>query len=52
MFPLFMSGTRKKIWRASLRLRLITLGLAPLLVAFPIIALFIAASHDISIASR
>ena len=37
MFPLFMSGTRKKIWRASLRLRLITLGLAPLLVAFPII---------------
>ena len=37
MPPRFMSLFRPGRWRGSLRLRLVALGLAPLLVAFPII---------------
>jgi PAS domain S-box-containing protein len=37
MRPFFLSGKRTDTWRASLRLRMMVLGLAPLLVAFPII---------------
>ncbi len=33
----FLPDSRKNPWRASLRLRMVTLGLAPLIVAFPII---------------
>jgi PAS domain S-box-containing protein len=37
MRPFSPSGKRTDTWRASLRLRMMVLGLAPLLVAFPII---------------
>ena len=37
MRPFSPSGSGKDTWRASLRLRMVALGLAPLLVAFPII---------------